>query len=93
MSLGSWLTAVRKDDRNVAGLFSALDLGGDLEAVHDRHLHVEEDHRELGGEERPEHLLAGRRRDDVVAQRLQHLLDGEHVRRAVVGHQNVGARG
>src|SRR5436305_538011 len=63
-----------EDDRDVARLLPALYLGGDLEAVHDRHLHVEQDDGELLDEQGAKYLVARCCRHDVVVERLQHLL-------------------
>ena len=61
-----------------------------LEAVHARHLDVEQHHREFLLHERIERLEAGIDRDQVVAQRLEDGAIGQQARRLIVHHQDVG---
>ena len=67
-----------------------LDERRGLETVQLRHLHVQEDERELVLEECPERLLARGGLDEIAAERLEHGLEGEQVLRDVVDEQDVG---
>ena len=61
-----------------------------LEAVHARHLHVEQHHREFLLHERFERFEAGIHRHEVVAQRLEDGAVRQQPRRLVVHQQDVG---
>ena len=60
-----------------------------LEAVHARHLDVEQDRRELLVEQAPQRLLARRGADEVGLERLEDRLQGEQVLRPVVDEQQL----
>ena len=62
---------------------------GGLEPVHLRHLHVQQHHRELVREEPLERLAPRVRRDEVLAQPLEHRLEGDQVGRLVVDQEDV----
>ena len=64
-----------------------------LEAVHARHLDVEQDRRELLVEQPPQRLLARRGADEVGVERLEDRLQGEQVLGPVVDEQQLRAVG
>ena len=66
------------------------DQGGRLEAVQLRHVDVEQDHREIVGQQPPQGLAPGVDRDDRLVQLLQHRLDGQQLVRHVVDDQDLG---
>ena len=80
----------QEDDRDVLGLRPLLDHLGGLEAVHVRHLDVEQDHREVVMQQPLERLLAGPRLDHVDRQRVEHRAQRQQVLRLVVDDQDVG---
>ena len=84
----------QEDDRHLAPDGRGPDAGGDLEAVHLRHLHVEEDRGERPLDRPVEGLAARARQDELEPQRPQDGLEGDEVRRRVVDEQDAGeARG
>jgi hypothetical protein len=78
----------QEDDRDVARPLTGLDQLGGLDAVHARHLDVEQDHREVADEHLAQRLLAGVGLDDVDAQRLQDGLQRDAVLAPVVDEQD-----
>ena len=83
----------QEDDRDVLGPLPALDVRRGLEAVHARHLHVEQDHRVVVGEQRLQRLLAGGRADQGLAEGDEDRLEREQVLRPVVDEQDPRRRG
>ena len=69
-------------------LLALLDERGRLETVHVRHLHVEQDQREVLAQERAERLLARGRAHESLTQRLEHRLEREQVLLLVVDQQD-----
>ena len=67
-----------------------LDQLGGLEAVHARHLHVEQDHGELVVEQAPQRLFARLDADELLAERLEDRLEREQVLGPVVDEQELG---
>jgi len=82
----------QEDDRQLLRHLRRSEPPRDLEAVHLRHLHVEEDHRERLGRHALERLLARRRLDHAHAERLEDRAERDQVRRRVVDDQHVGRR-
>jgi hypothetical protein len=78
----------QEDDRRVGRALAAADERGGLEAVHPRHLHVEQDRREVLLEDRAQRLLPGPGPADPRAERGQDGLEREQVLRVVVGDQD-----
>ena len=62
---------------------------GGLEAVHLRHLHVQQDDGELVGQEPLERLPPGLGLDEVLPQALEHRLERDEVGGLVVHQQDV----
>ena len=60
-----------------------------LEAVHARHLDVEQDRRELLVEQAPQRLLARRGADEIRVERLEDRLQGEQVLGAIVDQEEL----
>ena len=79
----------QEEDRHVPRPLPLLDQLRGLEAVHARHLDVEQDRRELLVEQAPQRLLARRGADEVGVERLQDRLQGEQVLRPVVDEQQL----
>ena len=69
----------------------ALDQLRGLEAVHARHLDVEQDDREVVAQERRERLVARVREHELVAERLEDRLERDEVLGPVVDEQDVRA--
>ncbi len=78
-----------EDDGRVLAARTGADQRRGLEAVHDRHVDVEEDDGEVAVEEVLERLLARERLDDVLAQLGEDGLDGDELVRVVVDHQDL----
>ncbi len=74
-----------------AGLVALPDERRGLEAVHVRHLHVQQDHGEVMGEEPLQRLAPGLRLDQVLPQPLEHRLERDEVGGLVVDQQDVDA--
>src|SRR4029079_262621 len=68
-----------KDDGDVLRPLALLDERCGLEAVQLRHLHVQEDEREVVLEKSRERLLARGGLYEIAAERLEHGLEGEQV--------------
>jgi len=81
----------QEDDRDVLGLRPALDQLGRLEAVHVRHLDIEQDRGEVVQEQPLQRLLAGAGVDDVHVQRRENGAHGQQVLRLVIDDQDVRA--
>ena len=79
----------QEEDRDVPRPLALLDQLRGLEAVHARHLDVEQDRRELLVEQAPQRLLARGGPDEVGLERLQDRLQGEQVLRPVVDEQQL----
>src|SRR5690348_885409 len=77
----------QEDDRDAAGLLSAADDLGGLVAVHDRHVDVEQDDRELALEQVAKRLFARTSRNDL-AKIIQDALDSEQVPLVVVDQED-----
>ncbi len=82
--------AGHEDDRRGFEARMVVDQRRGLEAVHARHLDVEQHHREFLLHERFERLEAGVHRHQVVPQRLEDRAVGQQARRLVVDQQDVG---
>ena len=67
-----------------------LDQLGGLEAVHARHLHVEQDHGVLVVEQASQRLFARLDADELLAERIEDRLEREEVLRPVVDEQDPG---
>jgi len=78
-----------EDDRDVRRALAAADQGRRLEPVEARHVDVEQDQREVAREDVAQRLLAGRRREDVLAEILEDRLDDQQFVRAVVYDQYI----
>jgi hypothetical protein len=74
----------------VAGALGAAHQLGQLEAVHFRHVHVEQNQRHVVAEEQIERLRSGPRRQDLHVQRLEQRGEDEQVLVQVVD-QEAGA--
>src|SRR5690606_16095381 len=81
-----------EDYRDVRGAFARLDQLRRLEAVQPRHLDVQEDRREVAGEQLPQRLVARGGADEPFTQRLQYGFQGQQVLRPVVHDQDVHRR-
>ncbi len=75
------------DDRR-ENLLALLDVPGRLEAVHARHVGVEQDHREVVDQQLLQGVLAAADGDDLDGQPLQDRLQGHEVLAAVVHGQH-----
>ena len=80
-----------KDDRHVASPRALADHRGGLEAVHLRHVDVEQDHRDVVVEEKAQRLPTGIDGDDILSELGQHGLDRHPLRGRVVDDQDVDA--
>ena len=78
----------QEDDRDVPRALELLDQLGGLEAVHARHLNVEQDHGVLVVEQAPQRLFARLDADELLAERLEDRLEREEVLRPVVDEQD-----
>ena len=70
-------------------LAAAADHRGGLEAVHVRHVDVEQDHRELALEQEPQRLPSRMRRDHVLAEAFEDGLVDQEFLGQVVHDQDV----
>jgi hypothetical protein len=80
-----------EDDRRRARAFLAGEQRRGLEAVHVRHLHVEQDQRELVVERRREHFVAGCRFDKIGVDAGEDAPDRDEVGPVIVGDEDLGA--
>jgi hypothetical protein len=78
-----------KENRDVARSLALADELGGLDAVHARHLDVHEDEREVLLQKALQCLLTRARLDEVLAEILEHGLEGQEVRRVVVDQEDV----
>ena len=78
-----------EDDRRVLAARPRPDERRGLEAVHDRHAHVEQDDGEVPVEERPQRLLPGADLHDVLAELGEDRLERDQLVGVVVYHQDV----
>ena len=78
-----------EDDRRMRRLPAAADHRGRLEAVHVRHVDVEQDHGEFLLQQVAQRLPTGTRRDEVLAQALEDRLVDQELLGQVVDHQDV----
>jgi hypothetical protein len=78
-----------EDDRDVDGALALADKLCGLKAVHPRHVDVEQDDREVVGEQRPQRLPPAVGADDVLPQFLQHRLQRQELVRLVVDDEDV----
>ena len=83
----------QEEDRDVLRPLPLLDQLGGLEAVHPRHLDVEQDRRELVVQQPPQRLLARRGADEIGVERLEDRLEREQVLGPVVDQQQLGPGG
>ena len=77
-----------EDDRRLAGALARTDQVGELEAVDPRHLHVEQDHREVPVEQQPERIVPVRGARQPMAERRKRRLEGEEVLGPVVDEED-----
>jgi hypothetical protein len=82
-----------EDDRNVLERLARLDQLRRLEAVHARHLHVEQNDGEVPLEQATQRLLARRGADDALSQRLENRLEREKILRPVVHDEDIDLLG
>jgi hypothetical protein len=80
-----------EDDRRVRRLAARADELGGLQAVHARHVHVEQDHRALVVEEPAQRLLARGRGDDVLVELLEDGAEDHPLVEPVVDDEDVGS--
>ena len=80
----------QEDDRYVPRALELLDQLRGLEAVHARHLDVEQDHGVLVVEQASQRLFARLDADELLAQRLEDRLERQQVLRPVVDQQAPG---
>jgi hypothetical protein len=78
-----------EDDRRLLRALALADQGGGLEAVHARHVDVEQDHREVGLQQLLQRLAARGGLHQVLAEVAQDRLEREQLVRAVVDEQDV----
>ena len=78
-----------EDDRHMRGPFPAANQLGRLQAVHSRHVDVEEDDGELVLQHLPERLLARIRGDEVLAELLENRAVDDVLVGAIVDEKNV----
>jgi len=92
---GLHLVGVRgdEDDGRVRGALVAADQRGRLEAVHVRHVDVQQDHGEVAPQDLAQRVRARTREHDVLVQIGQHRLEHQQLLRQVVDDQDVGAVG
>ena len=82
----------QEDDGDVPAPLSLLDVQSRLEAVEARHLHVEQDHGEVAGEDTLERFVSRPGQHEVLPQWLEDLRQGHEVLPAVVDEENAGSR-
>ena len=82
-----------EDDRDVPRALALLDQRRGFEAVQDRHLHVEQDHRDVLVEELAQSVLAGVGVEELLAERLEDRLEREQVLGPVVDEEDLGQSG
>ena len=75
----------------MAGAFARADQLGRLEAVHVRHLHVQQDGREIGVQQMTQRFGAGARQHQLLAQPIQRRLERHQIIRRVIHQQNLDA--
>ena len=80
----------QEDDRDVGAAVALLDHGRRLEAVDAGHLHVEDDHCEVPGQQMAQGLLPRPGPHHGVAEGFEHGLHGEQVLGAVVDEEERG---
>src|SRR5262249_9737960 len=78
-----------EDDGRVGGLLAAADERGRLQAVHARHVDVEQDDGEVLFQHAAQRLLAGARKDEVLPQLAQDGLHDEQLLRQIIDDQDV----
>src|SRR5262249_44144667 len=78
-----------KNDWRVLRPGALANQSGGFEAIHVRHVDVEQDHREILFEQPPQRLTAGLHRDHVLVQFLQHRFEDEEFLGKVIHDQNV----
>ena len=78
-----------EDDRRVAGSAPLSDEPRGFEAPERRHLHVEQDQREIMLEQHPQRLFAGVRAHDSATEVAQGGLQRQQVRRVVIDDEDV----
>jgi hypothetical protein len=77
-----------KYNRRRLGALALPNERGGLEAVHPRHVHVEQDHREILLEQAAERFLARSRANHILVQLGQHSLVREELVRPVVDNED-----
>jgi hypothetical protein len=80
----------QEDDRRARAALAPADVLRRLEAVHARHLNVEQHDGEVLVQQRAQRLLARARRDQAHVERLEHGGQREQVLRPVVDEQDGG---
>lgn len=78
-----------KQDWNVLRLIASAHKLRSFEAVHPRHQHVQENHREIVLQDQLERLTAGLSADQVVVRLRQNALERQDILRRVVDEQDV----
>ena len=81
-----------EDDRDVPAARVLLDQRRGLEAAHARHLHVEQDQREVALQDVLERLVTGVSLHQAVAERPQDGLQRQQIGGVVIDHQDAGLR-
>ena len=82
-----------EDDRDVPRALTLLDQRRRFEAVQDRHLHVEQDHRDVVVKEPAQSVFAGMGIEELLAERLEDRLEREQVLGPVVDEKDLGQSG
>src|SRR6266545_3258889 len=80
-----------EDDRYVSALRPLLDELRRLEPVEARHLNVEQDEREISGQQVAQRFFARAALHQLVAERIQHRFERDQIARVVVDYQNSSA--
>ena len=80
----------QEDDRDRRRARAALDQLGRLEAVHVRHLDVEQDAREVAVEQLAQRGLSGLHGDELLVERLERRLERQQVLGAIVDEEDAG---
>ncbi len=78
-----------EDDRRMLGTLSLANQGGRLEAVHFRHVDVEQNDREVILQQAAQGLASGRRFHDILPEVGQRGLNGQNFLRNVVDDEDV----
>ncbi len=88
--MGAVVDGGEEDDRDVPGPLPPLDVRGGLEAVHTRHLDVEQDDREVVRQQRLERFLPGRCPHQRLIERGENGLQRQQILRPVIDQEDLG---